>query len=532
MSSPLRASRGVAPVLLLLAWYGATSAYNGSAASRSDPAAPAAASGPYEHVTITVDSLAPSFDSLASFLLQSMSLHDTIVLVDSIYARESGRDNPEKIRNFIKYAYQNWQTSYVLLGGDVEHVPTRKTHVGLNPSDPWYDTIACDQYYSCLDGTWDADDNSVFGEMHDSVDLAPDVYVGRASVSNTEEADRFVTKTLTYSRGGTPRREVFLAGFDIDTFPGRLTRCEQTMEYFDSAYIVSPFTCAKVYDSHGGNHLDSVLYYMNQGFHYCIYADHGDPSMLGVGCVRHGWLLFNRDFTGLTNGFDKLTVFFSIACLIGGFDYYEGDCMMEDFMNAPAGGGVAAMTNSRFGWYTPGENPQLSRSSAFVQRFVERIFGPGRDTAVAREFILGKADVISQSVEDTVYRWCMYDLNLLGEPALKMSSRDGIAEQPASSPRGRQHALSVRPAVFSRSSTIEYELGAGTSVALEVHDGAGRCVRTIVKGKLSPGRQQASWDGRTDTGRDAPAGVYLILLKTEAGVSTGKVVLCKGKEPR
>jgi len=463
-------------------------------------------------------------------LLENLSLHDTIVLVDSVYARESGRDNPEKLRNFIRYAYQNWQTSYVLLGGDVEHVPTRITSVGLNPSGPWYNSIAADQYYSCLDGTWDADSDNVFGEMHDSVDLAPEVYVGRASVSTVEEADRFVTKTLTYSRGGAPRREVFLSGFDIDTFASRLTECEQTMEYFDSAYIVSPFTCAKVYDSHGGNHLDSVLYYLNQGFHYCIYADHGNPDMLGVGSVRHGGILFNRDFTGLTNGFDKLTVFSSIACLIGGFDYYEGDCIMEAFVNAPAGGGVAAMTNSRFGWYTPGENPQLSRSSAFVEKFVERIFGNGADTAVAREFILGKADVIGPSVEDTVYRWCMYTLNLLGEPALKMTSRDGIEEQPVAGPRSRRRGLTVRPAVFSRSSNIEYELGTRTSVALEVHDATGRCVRTISSGRLSPGRHVAIWDGRTDLGREAPAGVYVIALKSDGGVSTRKVVRCEGKE--
>ncbi len=528
MSSPLSAQRVFAAVLLL-AWCGATTANVGSASSVVGPATPAADSGPYEHVTITVDSLAPSFDSLKPFLHDNLSLHDTIVLVDSIYARESGRDNPEKIRNFIRYAYQNWQTSYVLLGGDVEHVPTRKTYVGLRPSDPWFDTIATDQYYSCLDGTWDADSNSVFGEMHDSVDLAPEVYVGRAPVSTIEEADRFVRKTLTYSRGGTPRREVFLAGFDLDS----AAHGEQAMEYFDSAYIVSPFTCAKVYDSHGGIHVDSVLYYLNQGFHYCIYAEHGCEFGIGAGFFNHSFNIWNADIVRLANGFDKLTVFMSAACLIGAFDCYTfaDDCFMEYFINDTDGGGVAAMTNSRYGWYTRWENPPVSRSFAFINRFVDRIFSDGRDTAAAREFILGKADFIGPSAEDTVYRWCMFTLNLLGEPALKMTSRDGIAEQPVSDLRGPRYGFAVRPAVFSRSASIEYELGAGTGVALEVHDAAGRCVRTIVKRRLSPGRQQVSWDGRTDLGGDAPAGVYLIVLKTDAGVSTRKVVLCSGKEP-
>jgi len=529
MSSPLGTPR-LFVTALLLACCAAASANVGSSSPGAGPTVPAADSGPYEHVTITVDSLAPAFDSLASFLLQNMSLHDTVVLADSIYARESGRDNPEKIRNFIRYAYQNWQTSYVLLGGDVEHVPTRKTYVGLNPSDPWCDTIATDQYYSCLDGTWDADSNSVFGEMHDSVDLAPEVYVGRAPVSTIEEADRFVRKTLTYSRGGTPRREVFLAGFDLDS----AAHGEQAMEYYDSVNIQSPFECGKVYDSDSGNHADSVLYYLNQGFHYCIYAEHGCEFGIGAGFVNHNFNIWNADIIRLANGFDKLTVFMSAACLIGAFDCYTfaNDCFMEYFINDTDGGGVAAMTNSRFGWYTRYENPPMSRSFAFIGKFVDRIFNDGRDTAVAREFILGKADLIGPSAEDTVYRWCMFTLNLLGEPALKMTSRDGIAEQPVFSPRSRRQGLTVRPAVFSRSASIDYELGAGTGVALEVHDAAGRCVRTIVKGRLSPGRQQATWDGRTDLGRDAPAGVYLIILKTEAGVSTCKVVLCKGKEPK
>ena len=514
--------------LLMVVWCGAALALDGPSAATGRPATAVRPDpGPYEHVTITSSPLAPFFAPLQSFLHDYLSVRDTIVLTDSIYAQQSGRDNPEKIRNFIRYAYQNWQTAYVLLGGDVEDVPTRKAYTGMHVSDPWYDTIACDQYYSCLDGTWDADSDNVFGEMHDEVDLAPEVYVGRASVSTAPEAERFVTKTTTYGQGGSPhRQQVLLAGFDIDS----LTYAEQSMEYYDSACIQSPFACSKVYDSHDGNHADSVRAYLNQGYHYCIHADHGNPDMLGTGCRNHWWLLFNSDMTGLTNGFDRLTVFFSNACLIGGFDYYQGDCIMEAFMNAAAGGGVAAMTNSRFGWYTPGENPQTSRSMAFVQRYVERLFSHGTDPGEMHEFFLGKADLIGEAEDDTVYRWCMYDYNLLGEPALELVNQDGLQVEFADGPRTRPPSLTARPAIFSRFSNIEFELGARTSVALEVYDAAGRCVRTVVREKSSPGRHQARWDGKTDLGRDAPAGVYVIALKNDAGVSTCKVVRCQGEE--
>jgi len=480
--------------------------------------------GPYEHVTITSSALSASFAPLKSFLLDYLSLHDTVITTEYIYSSQSGRDNPEKIRNFIKYAYQNWQTSYVLLGGDVDAVPCRKAYGYVNVEPPAEDLLPCDLYYSDLDGDWDADADDTFGEVGDSVDMLPDVYVGRAPVSNATEASRFVTKTTTYGQGGSQHRQkVLLTGFDYDTY----THGEVTMDYYDSAYINSTFTCTKVYDSHGGNHEDSTRYYLNQGQHYYIHGDHGGVQILCTGS-HHAWGLNNSDMSGLTNGFDKLTVFTTSACLIGAFD--SSDCVMEAFMNAAGGGAVATMTNSRQGWYFPYENPQVSHSHAFVEKYVDRIFGHGTDPGEMKDFLLGKAELIGQASSNTAYRWCMYEYNLFGEPALKMDNVTGVQDAWAEPRRCRLRNMSVIPAVFARSATIEFELGCRSDVRLDVYDAGGRCIRTLLKGSHAPGRHGVPWDGRNEQGGEAPVGVYVVTLRTDGGSEARKVVRCAGKE--
>ena len=77
-----------------------------------------------------------------------------MVTTNYIYANYSGRDNPEKIRNFIIDANTNWGTIWVLLGGDPSNniIPIRlTTDFGVGP----WGNIASDLYFADLQGTWD-----------------------------------------------------------------------------------------------------------------------------------------------------------------------------------------------------------------------------------------------------------------------------------------------------------------------------------------------------------------------------------------
>ncbi|MBU7011731.1 MAG: hypothetical protein HXS46_13670 [Theionarchaea archaeon] len=49
-------------------------------------------------------------------------------------------------------------------------------------------------YYGCLDGTFDADNDHIYGEPEDGMDWLEEVYIGRAPVETAEEAEHFVDK--------------------------------------------------------------------------------------------------------------------------------------------------------------------------------------------------------------------------------------------------------------------------------------------------------------------------------------------------
>jgi flagellar hook assembly protein FlgD len=60
-------------------------------------------------------------------------------------------------------------------------------------------------------------------------------------------------------------------------------------------------------------------------------------------------------------------------------------------------------------------------------------------------------------------------------------------------------------------------LAEASDVSLEVFDVAGRKVRTVSRGLPGAGNHAAAWDGRTDSGETAIAGVYFIRCATPEG---------------
>lgn len=88
--------------------------------------------------------------------------------------------------------------------------------------------------------------------------------------------------------------------------------------------------------------------------------------------------------------------------------------------------------------------------------------------------------------------------------------------------------LGNAPNPFNPSTMIAYDLPAGgAEVRLDVHDVAGRLVRTLVDGTQPGGRQTAVWDGRGPDGRMQPAGLYFYRLVGDGVDITGKMMMVK-----
>ena len=166
----------------------------------------ASSSSNFDYVIITNAAMASAFTELADYHTRN-GHQSKIVTVEEIRKTYSGRDLAEKIRNFIKDAYDTSGVRFVLLGGDADSespiIPTRQLWVD-SVTDDTTNWVASDNYYACLDGSYDENGNGIYGEPTDGfaggdIDYTYDVYVGRAPVDNYQEAANFVQKTLTYS---------------------------------------------------------------------------------------------------------------------------------------------------------------------------------------------------------------------------------------------------------------------------------------------------------------------------------------------
>jgi len=142
-----------------------------------------------------------------------------IDIFEGTYFPTEGRDDAEKVKYFIKNAYDEWSISYVLLvgsrnGGLFQEkwlCPVRYSYCGV--SSDWETNFLSDLYFADLydsDGqfsSWDNNGNGIFGEwtaagaLDSPIDLYPEVAVGRWACRATFEVNIMVEKTIIYENG-------------------------------------------------------------------------------------------------------------------------------------------------------------------------------------------------------------------------------------------------------------------------------------------------------------------------------------------
>ncbi len=363
----------------------------------------------HEYVLITSDALASSFQPLRDWKLKK-GLSAKIVTTDWIYANYSGTDNQERIRDFIRDAHETWGTLWVLLGGDVSIVPARYAYaMDCQYGSPSDNNIPCDLYYSDLDGNWNANGNSIYGEITDSVDMYPDVYVGRAPVENADQATVFVNKILTYEKNPPTDYENKALFLGMVLWSSPYTNSGLGKNYIDSLYVPPRFDpITKLYQDLGNESPATVIPAMNAGQNLINHDGHAWYSVLSVGEGALGI----ADMDALTNG-PRYSILYSIGCWPGAFDY---DCIAEHFIRNPNGGGVAFIGNSRYGWGSPG-NPLFGYSDRFDQQFYKKLFTDDI-YHIGNTLAAEKGVFVPLAQEENVYRWCEYEINLLGEPEM------------------------------------------------------------------------------------------------------------------
>ncbi len=152
-----------------------------------------------DYLIITGENMTETLKPLAEWKSQK-GLRTLILNVDDITTDYSGDDEPEKIKNCINDFYLNNQTTWVLLAGDFDMVPTREAYaLEIYPEFPSDgDTVSCDYYYSDLDHDWDSNDDGLWGSDDDDKDYIAEVYVGRLCTNINSEMENLVQNIIEY----------------------------------------------------------------------------------------------------------------------------------------------------------------------------------------------------------------------------------------------------------------------------------------------------------------------------------------------
>jgi hypothetical protein len=396
-------------------------------------------STPFEHydlLIITNDALKSSFEPLKQ-------AHDATGVQTVIKTlTDIGGSDPESIRNYIRDAYIGWGIEYVLIGGDNMVVPAPILWVsGMDENVTPYETdMPADLYYACLDGPYDYDTDGNWGEPHDGenggdVDLIAEVYVGRVCVSNPEDVNNFVAKTIAYINKDVQNEfftRITLAGeylgdFGIASYSG--TSLDQLVDRStDDGYTTvgipsSEYTINKLYDSPGNDWNPSeIISIINNGVHIINHDGHssyGYNMKLGI-----------NEVDALTNPSNRTCFIYSQGCMAGGFD--SGDCIAEHFTVTTPHAAFAGIWNARYGFFwsysTDGDSQRLNRQfwDAVFNEMIPEIGRANHDSKEDNLPIIGRSCI----------RWCYYETNLFGDPSLKMTENENHAPEKPDVPSG------------------------------------------------------------------------------------------------
>ncbi|GEM_PF-805233 len=382
----------------------------------------------YEFLIITTSSLVSAFQPLENY-------HDNNGLPTAIRTTtDIGSSNPDDIRAYITSQYSSDGIQYVLIGADDDIIPAKDLYVAAWSGGDIEYNMPADIYYGCLDGTYNYDGDSYWGEPNDGngggdVDLVAEVYIGRAAVGNTTEANRFVNKTIWYlTNQHTQIANVLMVGEYLG-FGGESDYAGNMMDQIVDGSSADSYTTigipsdiynvGRLYERDWSNWPQSELVSrINGGLHIINHLGHGSPDK--------AMKLYDSDIMNqLTN--NDLCFVYSQTCLAGHFD--GTDCWAE-YMNIKTdNGGFAVVMNARYGWglgYST-DGP----SQRFDRQFWDAVFNPSEN-----KMELSKAN--QDSKEDNLYRinescmrWCTYELNLFGDPTVAVKEISGLRVRPS-----------------------------------------------------------------------------------------------------
>ncbi len=313
-----------------------------------------------------------------------------------------GVDDSERIRNFIIDAYENWGISFVLLGGDPPMLPTRFVWVDRTQiyTSLWL-PIASDLYYSDLDGDWNHDGDEKFGEISDSLDLFPDVFVGRLPTCTNEEVFDYLNKLHTYifppNNNIQTKALFFSSNLDHD-WPGL------PYAYELADHLPNNFTKSFLDETLNNLSKESLRDSIHSGFGIVSGIGHGDVNTI---CIRFA----NPKIYAPIFFFDSLsnTPLYSLMTVITCYtNPFQSDCVGEHWILNPHGGGVAYI------------GPTSSSEGGLHKEYMVALYDSLFTHPLGQSIAFSKIPFIVDAQSDNWHRVHQFSITLLGDPTIML----------------------------------------------------------------------------------------------------------------
>ena len=350
------------------------------------------------------DLLIICYDNFISSMTDFVNWKKTRGVNTTIVGTSTAGSTYSAIQSYIQSQYNaNNNLTHVLLVGDVAQIP------GYT--------------YSGGGSSYAGKGDNPYGQVVGN-DIYNDIFIGRFSASSASQVTTQVNRIITYERDLTTSATWCQNGLGISTSAGsgghnneddyqHIENLRTDLLNYGYSTVYQDYKSVSGYPN---STTTTISNHINSGVGIINYCNHGEET----GWQSHYYM--NSNVNALTNN-NNLPFIFSVACLVGKYDYASGDCFGETWMHATNGNNPTGAIGGMFSYISQPWIPPMWAQDEFVDILCElksnnikRTLG---GTAVNGLFaIFDNYSTTNQSAVGTYQAWVLY-----GDPTLMLRTK-------------------------------------------------------------------------------------------------------------
>ena len=301
------------------------------------------------------DLLIICYDSFISSMTDFVNWKKTRGVNTTIVGTGTAGSSASAIKTYITNQYNaNNNLTHVLLVGDVAQIPGNSFSAYVSSQSDY-------SGYS----------DNIYGQIVGS-DIYNDLFIGRFSASSTAQVTTQVNRIITYEKELTTSATWCQNGLGVSASAGdgghyneddyeHIENLRTDLLNYGYSTVYQDYKSVSGYPS---STTTTISNHINSGVGIINYCNHGEET----GWQSHYYM--NSNVNALTNN-NKLPFIFSVACLVGKYDYSSGDCFAETWMHATNGSNPTGAIGGMFSYISQPWIPPMWAQDEFVDILVE-----------------------------------------------------------------------------------------------------------------------------------------------------------------